>query len=530
MAKSHKIEYDVGSNPEGTSSQQVNDVYYDDSGTPVPQIQTTDLGKVLTAGANDPVWAEGAGGGTWGSITGDIEDQEDLNTALTTLGNRATAIENSYVTKNTAQTITAKKSFADSVANPHTSSIDNESVFLKETKTGNTFYESRIQDDSIRCVYDDGSGSPNYGNWSGYRLSAPSAPATDPRSKLYHYVTRNGTQQTYTVQLPEDSGTLALDDNLIHKTGFEAYGNTAMKLFKHTTNTGWLCENYSGIVASTGEEPSNENEMPITRSRFRNRSENDDGTPIAYLNQYNVGTEVEYDDYRTYVVTMSSGIAIMSADSTEEHNTGVYLGSPTDTFGTAEGRAYIEDVFWDGTNDIANRFVFPTNKSAETAETPLTLAVADAKWTLKYNWDLAAIQAGEKDVDFTGYDEIAIIAVCQTASTATNLMCKFERSNEDAALNQTFSTDENVVLSTTFIGNTTSTSGKYRTTYARFIDTGIAVECARVTYREDTEAKAAINSNGTGTTVLGYKIAHLKKLSIDSPETLAAGTIQIYVR
>lgn len=202
MAKSHKIEYDVGSNPEGTSSQQVSDVYYDDSGTPVPQIQTTDLGKVLTAGTNDPVWAEGEGGGTWGSITGDLEDQEDLYGELTALGADINAVKDAYVTKATAQTLTGAKTWTDS----NNSTIINAVRMDNVLTSGSNKYEARTQPNGYRSAYIDSSQ-----NWTGFRLMSPENPGSNPRSTLYHYVTRNGTQQTYAIQLPEASGVLCVD-------------------------------------------------------------------------------------------------------------------------------------------------------------------------------------------------------------------------------------------------------------------------------------------------------------------------------
>ena len=50
----------------------------DDSAVDVPV--PTEAGKVLTSTENGVEWAEG--GGTWGSITGTLSDQADLQAAL----------------------------------------------------------------------------------------------------------------------------------------------------------------------------------------------------------------------------------------------------------------------------------------------------------------------------------------------------------------------------------------------------------------------------------------------------------------
>ena len=62
-------------------------------------------GQVLTKTASGYGWANASGGGTWGSITGTLSDQTDLQTALNAKQNTLTAGSGISITNNTVNTV-----------------------------------------------------------------------------------------------------------------------------------------------------------------------------------------------------------------------------------------------------------------------------------------------------------------------------------------------------------------------------------------------------------------------------------------
>lgn len=251
MSITHKNRYDVGTNPNGASSS-INDTFYDDSGTPVPQVNSADIGKYLKATATGPVWGSVAQGVAWGQITGTITDQTDLGTAL-----------DAKLSLTGSATLSGLKTFDE--GSGYTLALNHVRLDATQSVTGGS-YVSRVQPTSIRANYADANG-----HWDGIRLMPPSTPATDPTSALIHYVTRNNVQTDYTLKLPEKNGTLALSSEWNNWTHIKTYTNsdtdktflipmsrhTLMVVIDVTATCPWAIMGYYGATSMLLTDQSN---------------------------------------------------------------------------------------------------------------------------------------------------------------------------------------------------------------------------------------------------------------------------------
>lgn len=229
MPRSHNIQYNVGTTPEGASTR-IPETYYNDSGTPVPQIEDTDVNKFLKAGSDGkPTWASIAAGGTWGSITGTLSDQTDLMTEFA-----------KYVTLSGSQTITGAKTFAIS-GQAYSTVLDNVRLDAVQNLGNNKSYESSLKSGGFRSAYID-----ENSRYTGFRIFAPTNIATSQVSKIEHYVTRNNVQSTYTIELPEKNGTIAIEKSWTKildsstggvQFGFNLSGYSEFCMMVYTTNT-----------------------------------------------------------------------------------------------------------------------------------------------------------------------------------------------------------------------------------------------------------------------------------------------------